>query len=227
MESEWLQDLIGDAVSDTDLRAEDIPSIDLYLDQITSLVSDRLELASPRFQDRILTKTMVNNYSKDGLLSPIKGKKYSKEQFLQMLLVYAMKNTLSIGEIKRVLQNVYALPEYDKQFLERTYDRYLDEKQHMRERSPDFLEAYLKESGLDPENEEDFLVLLLSLSCMSSYIKTATQALLESHYPDPEVGREREMQEKKAAVKRQKAERKKSTAKKKSPEQTASAEEEI
>jgi hypothetical protein len=138
MQAEELKALIEDAVNDTDLRVGDIPSIDLYLDQITSLMSDQISKGSPRFHDRILTKTMVNNYSKDGLLSPLTGKKYSKEQFLQMLLVYAMKNTLSIGEIKQVLQSVYALEEYDKHFLENAYERYLDEKQRMREQANGF-----------------------------------------------------------------------------------------
>lgn len=209
MQAEELKALIEDAVNDTDLRAGEIPSIDLYLDQITSLVSDQLSRGSSRFQDRILTKTMVNNYSKDGLLSPINGKKYSKEQFLQMLLVYAMKNTLSIGEIKQVLQGVYSLDEYNKHFLENAYDRYLDEKQRMREHANDFVQGYLAMTKLDPENEADFLVLLLTLSCMSSYIKNAAQALLEAHYPDPNLGREREKED----AKRQKAERKKNAAK--------------
>ena len=116
-----LKALLAEAVRDADLHPNEIPSIDLYLDQITSLADEKRKEGSPRFADRALTKTMINNYSKDGLLSPIKGKKYTKEQILQMLLVYEMKNTLSISEIKRILQNVYALPEYDAAALERIY----------------------------------------------------------------------------------------------------------
>ena len=209
MQNEELKALIEDAVNDTDLRVGEIPSIDLYLDQITCLMSEQLSRGSPRFRDRILTKTMVNNYSKDGLLSPLNGKKYSKEQFLQMLLVYARKNTLSIGEIKQVLQSVYALEEYDKLFLESAYERYLNEKQRMREHANDFVQGYLAKTKLDPAREEDFLVLLLTLSCMSSYIKNAAQALIEAHYPDPNSEREREKED----AKRQKAERKKNAAK--------------
>ena len=93
MDERQLTQLIREAVRDADLRPEDIPSIDLYLDQITCLMSEKLKEGSERFYDRVLTKTMINNYSKDGLISPVKGKKYSKEQFLQMLLVYELKNT--------------------------------------------------------------------------------------------------------------------------------------
>ena len=203
-----LKALLAEAVRDADLHPHEIPSIDLYLDQITSLADEKRKEGSPRFADRALTKTMINNYSKDGLLSPIKGKKYSKEQILQMLMVYEMKNTLSIGEIKRVLQNVYALPEYNAATLEEIYTRYLAIKVEERAATVAGVSKFVDEAKLNLDNEEDFLVFLLSLSAMSSYLKNAVQILLESHYPDQNEEKTREEQEKKEAAKRQKAEQK-------------------
>ncbi len=200
--------LLAEAVRDADLHPHEIPTIDLYLDQITSLADEKRKEGSPRFADRALTKTMINNYSKDGLLSPIKGKKYTKEQILQMLMVYEMKNTLSIGEIKRVLQNVYSLPAYDAASLERIYTRYLAIKEDERAATVDGVSKFASQADLNLENEEDYLVFLLSLSAMSSYLKNAVQILLESHYPDLSEEKSREEQEKKEAAKRQKAEQK-------------------
>ena len=209
-----LKTLLAEAVRDADLHPREIPSIDLYLDQITSLADEKRREGSPRFADRALTKTMINNYSKDGLLSPIKGKKYTKEQILQMLLVYEMKNTLSIGEIKRVLQNLYALPDYDAASLERIYTHYLALKEDERAAAVESVLAFADQKELNLENEEDFLAFLLSLSAMSSYLKNAVQILLESHYPDLDEEKTREEQEKKEAAKRQKAEKKASKSKK-------------
>ncbi|MBQ8311339.1 MAG: DUF1836 domain-containing protein [Clostridia bacterium] len=200
-----MEALIGEAVRDADLRPEEIPAIDLYLDQITSLVSEKRRDASPMFEDRVLTKTMINNYSKDGLLSPIKGKKYSKEQILQMLLVYEMKNTLSIGEIKRILQNVYALPEYDAQMLEGIYRRYLDIKESERENTCGVVRGFMEQTALDAEDDADFFTLLLGLAAMSSYLKNTVQILLENRYPDLNAEKTREEQEKKEEEKRRKA----------------------
>ena len=209
-----LKALLAEAVRDADLHPNEIPSIDLYLDQIISLADEKRKEGSPRFADRALTKTMINNYSKDGLLSPIKGKKYTKEQILQMLLVYEMKNTLSISEIKRILQNVYALPEYDAAALERIYTRYLSIKEKERTATIAGVSKFAEQEKLNLENEEDFLAFLLSLSAMSSYYKNAVQILLESHYPDFNEEKTREEQEKKEAAKRQKAEKKASKNKK-------------
>ena len=131
-----------------------------------------------------------------------------------MLLVYEMKNTLSIGEIKRVLQNVYALPEYDATTIERIYTRYLAIKEDERAATVAGVAKFADGAKLNLDEEEDFLVFLLSLSAMSSYLKNAVQVLLEAHYPDLSEEKAREEQEKKEVAKRAKAEKKAAKGKK-------------
>lgn len=212
MNQEEMKALVAESVRDADLRAEEIPGIDLYLDQITSLIADKAADGSERFADRVLTKTMINNYSKDGLISPINGKKYNKEQILQMLLVYSMKNTLSIGEIKRVLQNVYASPDYSREMLEDIYRRFLEIKELQRSQAFESVSDCLAHWELDPASDADFFTLLLGLSAWSSYLKTIVQALLEARYLDEEDLKKalakRQKEEKKAAKKAEKEEKK-------------------
>ena len=212
MNQEEMKALVAESVRDADLRAEEIPGIDLYLDQITSLIADKAADGSERFADRVLTKTMINNYSKDGLISPINGKKYNKEQILQMLLVYSMKNTLSIGEIKRVLQNVYASPDYSREMLEDIYRRFLEIKELQRSHAFESVSDCLAHWELDPASDADFFTLLLGLSAWSSYLKTIVQALLEARYLDEEDLKKalakRQKEEKKAAKKAEKEEKK-------------------
>ena len=205
MELHEMEALIKEAMRDADLHPDEIPAIDLYLDQITSLMAEKRREGSLRFEDRVLTKTMINNYSKDGLISPIKGKKYTKEQILQMLVVYSLKNTLSIGEIKRILQNVYASPDFDGKMLESTYMRFLEIKQSEREELGNFIFEFVEHNGLDISDNADFFTLLLGLSSLSSYLKNIVQILLETRYPDVDA-------EKKEDAKRQK-EKKKSASK--------------
>ena len=61
------------------IKPEDIPNIDLYMDQVTTFMDEHLA-SSKRFDDdKILTKTMINNYTKNKLIPPPQKKKYSKE----------------------------------------------------------------------------------------------------------------------------------------------------
>ena len=217
MDRTELELLVKEAVRDADLRAAEIPAIDLYVDQITSLTSDKLKEGAERFHDRVLTKTMINNYSKDGLISPIKGKKYSKEQILQMLLVYSMKNTLSIGEIKQILQGVYALPAYNTAMLESVWERFLDIKEKERNQAWEEVQDFIGTHSLDTHDDSDFLTLILSLAAMSSYFKSIAQALLESRYPSVDTESKEEQKRQKEEEKKEKKEKKeeKKAAKKK------------
>ena len=208
MTMQELDALIAEAVNDVELRPEEIPAIDLYLDQITSLVAEKQKQGSARFEERALTKTMINNYSKDGLLTPIKGKKYSKEHILQMLLVYELKNTLSIGEIKRVLQSIYSLPDYSPALLERIYVRYIGLKAGERRQIKELVTLFMEQNDLSCDREEDLAALILSLSAMSSYLNTVVQLLIEKNCPDPDAERIAQEREKKAETKRRRAEQK-------------------
>ncbi|MBQ8816873.1 MAG: DUF1836 domain-containing protein [Lachnospiraceae bacterium] len=86
------------------LKAEDIPNMDLYMDQVTTLMENSLKAASRHGdEDKILTKTMINNYAKNNLLpAPVK-KKYSKEHILVLVFIYYYKGILSIGDIQKLL----------------------------------------------------------------------------------------------------------------------------
>ena len=219
-----MEHLIGEAVRDADLRPEEIPAIDLYLDQIISLVTDKRMEGSEHYRDRELTKTMINNYSKDGLIAPIKGKKYSKEHIIQMLLVYDLKNTLSIGEIKRILQNVYGSDAFRNGGLEDVYRRYLGIKELERQEAFPLMEAYLERADLDPNDDADFLTLLLGMASVSAYLKSCVQVLLKARYPDLDEAKTREEQARREEAKRQKAEKKAESAKKKADKEKADKE---
>ena len=86
------------------IRPEDIPNIDLYMDQITTFMDSRLHSSARNpGEDKILTKTMINNYAKNNLLPPPVKKKYSKEHVLLLIFIYDYKGILSISDIQTLL----------------------------------------------------------------------------------------------------------------------------
>ena len=85
------------------VRPGDIPNIDLYMDQVTTFMEEQLHSTKRYENDKILTKTMINNYAKNNLLPPPVKKKYSKEHVLVMIFIYYFKNILSIKDIETML----------------------------------------------------------------------------------------------------------------------------
>ena len=88
------------------IRPESIPNIDLYMDQITSFMDTQLADSKRHDDDKLLTKTMINNYTKNDLLPPPNKKKYSKEHLLTLILIYYLKNILSINDIQTILNPI-------------------------------------------------------------------------------------------------------------------------
>lgn len=85
------------------VKPEDIPNIDLYMDQVTTFMEEQLSSTKRHEEDKILTKTMINNYAKNKLLPPPEKKRYSREHLLMLIFIYYFKNILSISDIQTLL----------------------------------------------------------------------------------------------------------------------------
>ena len=100
---EFYDELINSLTGMGHIKPEEFPNIDLYMDQVTTFMSEHFmnEKSSP--DDKILTKTMINNYAKDNLLPPPIKKKYSKDHMIVLLFIYYLKNILSINDIQNIM----------------------------------------------------------------------------------------------------------------------------
>lgn len=95
---------IRDAIQMDYIEPADIPAIELYMDQVTTFMDKHLSNNKRQPEDKILTKTMINNYAKNNLLPPPVKKKYTKEHVLILIFIYYFKNILSIKDIESLLQ---------------------------------------------------------------------------------------------------------------------------
>jgi hypothetical protein len=98
-----IEDLLQDFKVNNYLDASHIPKIDLYMDQVTTFMDEHLDLFKRNDEDKTLTKTMINNYSKFHLLPPTAKKKYSRDHMLMLLFIFYLKPTLSIPDIGAIL----------------------------------------------------------------------------------------------------------------------------
>ena len=85
------------------IKASMLPDLDLYVDQITTFLTRHLAKTIRFEDDKIMTKTMINNYTKNHLLPPPEKKKYSKEHIILLIYTYYLKNFLPISDIKTIL----------------------------------------------------------------------------------------------------------------------------
>ena len=117
------EDLLNSILESLDridyIKPEDIPNIDLYMDQVTTLMDSKLKNSTRNpEEDKILTKTMINNYAKNNLLPPPVKKKYSNEVFsLEKEQVEVMKKDL-VEKFKKAGDTFQEAEEEERQFLQ-------------------------------------------------------------------------------------------------------------
>ncbi len=148
------------------IKLEDIPEIDLYMDQVTTLMEQKLKTTArnPK-EDKILTKTMINNYAKNKLLPSPEKKKYSKDHILILIFIYYFKGFLSISDIQSLLTPLTeeSFGETSTVNLSDVYEQILDaQKNQVEELKNDIVSKLDKSQELFqdmPKEQGDFLQL--------------------------------------------------------------------
>ena len=79
---------------------EILPDIGLYMDQVITLMDRTFSPALPKGE---MTKSMVNNYVKVGMIPRPVGKKYDREHLAMLLMICVFKQALSMESISRLL----------------------------------------------------------------------------------------------------------------------------
>ncbi|MGN0335213.1 MAG: DUF1836 domain-containing protein [Lachnospiraceae bacterium] len=194
IESERLLESILESISRIDyVKSGEIPGIDLYMDQVTTFMEEHLQHAKRYPEDKILTKTMINNYAKNHLLPPPEKKKYSKEHMLVLIYIYYFKNILSIGDIQSLLT-----PLTDRYFrndgdlnMECIYEEVFSlEKEQIELLKQEMIRDFERSHQIfaDAEEEDRKFLQLFSFICVLSfdvYVKKQVIEKLIDEIPKP------------------------------------------
>ncbi|TDT57279.1 DUF1836 domain-containing protein [Fonticella tunisiensis] len=192
-----LAKLISDMSLLDDIRPSEIPDIDLYMDQVTTFFNDRLGHLKRDEKDKILTKTMINNYTKAGILMPPKNKKYSKRHIILLILIYYLKQIISINDIKTIIGpilNNINTEEDDIIPLEDIYSTLIEIKHREFENYRNVFDEKFnlikdKTSNLDGENKElaELFLTVLILIAQADAQKRLAEKIIDNYFKKAET----------------------------------------
>ncbi|MBQ0027868.1 MAG: DUF1836 domain-containing protein [Lachnospiraceae bacterium] len=191
-------DLINSIMASLDrltyIKSEDIPNIGLYMDQVTTFMEDRLSNTTRNpGKDKVLTKTMINNYAKNNIMPPPEKKKYSKDHMYVLIVIYYFKNILSINDIDSVLKPIrdnFIGKEDANYNLGDIYEGIRKTAEDLTESiKEDILETYHTAASIFPEAEgedEELLTMFsfITLLALDVYIKKLLIEKLIDGYND-------------------------------------------
>lgn len=184
--TEFVADALKKLVKINYIKPGEVPNIDLYMDQVTTFMDEHLRDSKRHEDDKILTKTMINNYAKNNLLPPPVKKKYSKDHLYILAFIYYFKSILSISDIQKLLNpltdnffNTDEAPNMDSIYKE-VYNMC---KSQITELSKDVINkanlAGASYDKLEDKDEKDFLHLF-SLICMLSFDVYVKKYMIET-----------------------------------------------
>lgn len=189
MNKEEVKDIIKKEANEEKIQLEDMPEIDLYMDQVIQLFENKLASNKRNEDDKVLTKTMINNYAKAKLLMTIKNKKYSKEHLILMSFIYEFKGALSISDIKLLLDEIVKGYENNEEYnLRELYSDYLN---NINEENKE-IENYLNEKVeklFNNSNEDSFkdkFLLVSTMINMSNVYRKIGENLIDKYFKEGE-----------------------------------------
>ncbi|OKL36158.1 DUF1836 domain-containing protein [Domibacillus mangrovi] len=171
-----LIDILNELHLENQLTPDEIPNIDLYMDQVIQLFEHKFNESTRNEDEKVLTKTMINNYAKGKLLFPIKQKKYSKEHLLLISLIYQLKGTLSISDIKTTLEGINE--NIDEIDIDLFYKNYLDIAENNVIHFKEEVMSRMNKIKADT-NELEHILYILSLVHMSNMYRKTAEKLVD------------------------------------------------
>ena len=199
MEKILLTELVQKIRESSTISTASIPDMDLYMDQLLTFLNQRLEASGAKPDAQTFTKTMINNYTKDGLLLPPKNKKYSRQHILLLILIHNLKGILSISDIKRLFEPILrdtATSDDDLLPLEDIYSTYLDlTETYLTEFSGHFTKnlSFISDKTKNLEGEENVAAAKLFLSVLvliaqANLSKKMAELIIDSYFSSPAAG---------------------------------------
>lgn len=182
---ERLEELLHHLETMTYIKTDEIPNIDLYMDQVTTFMDEHLRDSKRYPDDKVLTKTMINNYAKNNLLPPPNKKKYSKEHILLLIFIYYFKNLLSFNDIEQLFRPLTSdhFSNGSEPSLETIYDEIFSlEKEQMGRLKEDVRSKYerAKQTFSDFDSDSLEYLQLFAFICELSFDVYLKKQMIES-----------------------------------------------
>ncbi|MDU1005807.1 MAG: DUF1836 domain-containing protein [Clostridium butyricum] len=192
-----INNYINSQKSSTNINLDDFPEIDLYMDQVIQLFESKLNYTKRNEDDKILTKTMINNYAKGNLLMKIKNKKYTKEHMILIGLIYNLKGALSLTDIKTMFDPIiesfskdedYPLYDIYESFL-KIYDSNLENFDISSTNISNHVNELIKNKDEKLGDFEEKFLLVCAFVSMSNLYRRMSEKLIDECFSELKGGK--------------------------------------
>lgn len=182
------------------LLPDEMPEVELYMDQVVSLLNKELAVYKEKEQD-VFTKSMVSNYVKHKVLPKPENKKYNKEHMVILNMIFQLKSIFQMDEMKILFKSFV---ENHESILEEQYDmeglydsllrsrdkEILQMTNHIHE-DIEYVKAVMEEMGTSDDDAHEIMGVILILAIQSNAYRLMARKLLNEYFIDNKKKSER------------------------------------
>lgn len=170
----------------------ELPKIDLYMDQVVVLLNDYLGYISNFDEDdKGVTSSMINNYVKMKIIPPPEKKKYSRSHLARLIMICALKKSLNISTVHKLLPQTD-----DEQENKQIYDAFVLSRQRAMKTNMDYLESEFY-STIDKGDMTELGDLLTRIAVSTDLRKLLTEKFTDILFNPKEIEKSKEKKSKK------------------------------
>lgn len=194
LNKERIQEFIDELRLYDNIKLEEIPEYRLYISQIEEFFEKKLGKGTGDDEDRkTISKTMIQNYIKDGLIMPPEGKSYNRNHVILLTIIYNLKSILTIKDIRKLLSPILKAvdDENNTSKIENIYNSYYELKEADLNKYPDMImenmetiKQYLDKYNISGDEWDKIpqLLLILTLVAQSNVRKKLAEHMIELYF---------------------------------------------
>ena len=198
------------------ITTQDLPDMDLYIDQVSTVFQKFLDKLDGSLADKYVTKPMINNYAKRGLIARPDGKRYTRDHMVMIAMVIYLRSIFKMEDISKIMKPlidnysseyddtispelVYSLAQKATENSRQEFFSGIDE-------SVSVMKSQIEDTDLADDQSMEVLVLILTLAMRAEMEKYLADRLMKVYFEQPE--KERKEKPKKQKVRSTEKEKK-------------------
>jgi hypothetical protein len=205
---EYLKTQLGKLKEAGVIATQDLPEMDLYIDQVSTVFRKFLDKLDDSFAEKYVTKPMINNYVKRGQIARPDGKRYTKDHMVMIAMVIYLRSIFKMEDISKIMKPLIdnyssayddtISPELVYALAQEATENRLQEFLSGIDESVSVIKREIEDTDLADDQSMEVLVLILTLAMRAEMEKYLAERLMKVYFEQPE-------KEKKEKPKRQKS----------------------
>jgi hypothetical protein len=192
---EYVKKIVEDFTKGPHLKADDFPGFELYMDQATTFLNKKLSVYKKEEKDILLTKTMVNNYTKHKMLPNPISKRYTRDHLILLTMIYYLKQSFQMDEIAKLMKPL--IDNFNSEFDEKIdfvsiFTGVLDIQKNDRENllatvrtDIENIKANLNQDELADDDMLEVFMLIMTMAMKADAQRFMAEKLLEEYFVKP------------------------------------------